>query len=152
MLKYRDLKKKINNNNKSAAFLASQILKLDISVSAVKWHAILGHLGPETIAHLKKAVGGAKINGRGPNTIKCQTCAQIKVHEIVSRRIEKENPAELPLKRVIWDLIKINPAYNKNKWVSHFTCYKTHIDFIYCHTRKNRALETIIEFFNIVKT
>ena len=101
VLKYKDLKKKINNDDKSAAFLVSQILKPDISASAVKWHAILGHPGPETIAHLEEAIGGAKINGRGPNMIKCQTCAQMKVYKIVSRRIEKENLAELSLKRVI---------------------------------------------------
>ena len=46
----------------------------------------------------------------------------------------------------------MKPAYNENKWVSHFTCCKTHMDFVYCHTRKNGALETIMEFLNMAKT
>jgi hypothetical protein len=70
----------------------------------------------------------------------------------VSRRSDKEDPAAELLARVIYDLIPFLPAYNSNQWVSHFIYYYTTMDFVYCHSRKYQALDTIAEFLNIIKT
>jgi hypothetical protein len=70
----------------------------------------------------------------------------------VSRQSDKKDPAAEPLARVTYDLIPFSPAYNSDQWVSHFTCYYTTMDFVYCHSRKYQALDTITEFLNIVKT
>jgi hypothetical protein len=44
------------------------------------------------------------------------------------------------------------PAYNEEKWISHFSCYYTSMDFIYTHHKKSQATEIIKEFINMVKT
>ena len=89
----------------SIAFLTSRGPRPDITGSAAKWHTILGHLGPEAIAHLKSVAEGAIVTGKAPSIIECETCSLSKAHKLVLKRIEKEDPADKPLARVTYDLI-----------------------------------------------
>ncbi len=68
---------------------------------------------------------------------KCEICALSKAIEIVSRRSDKEDPANEPLARVAYDLIQLSTVYNNKKWISHFHCYFTGMDFIYTHAKKS---------------
>jgi hypothetical protein len=112
----------------------------------------MAHAGSEAIGHLQRAVTGATVTGQAPNTINCETCSLGKAHQLISRRSGKEEPAEKPLARSSYDLIEMAPAYNGEKWVSHFSCYYTSMDFIYTHHKKSQATEIVKEFLNMVRT
>jgi GAG-pre-integrase domain len=49
-----------------------------VGATAIKWHKILGHAGPEAIKQLPKHVNGAEleelIDGRAPLKIECEVC------------------------------------------------------------------------------
>lgn len=130
----------------------SRALRGPVEATANEWHEILGHPGPESIAHLEQSVDGARVTGRAPSTIECETCSLTKAHEMVSRRTDQEELASEPLSRVGYDLISMTTAYNGDKWVSHFYCLKTSMDFVYTHSKKNHALEVIKEFLEMAKT
>lgn len=136
----------------SASFATSRGPRPQAAKSAAQWHTALGHPGPDAISHLETAVDGIAVTGQAPTTIQCEVCSLSKAHHVISRRSEKEDPAEDPLARVAYDLISLSTAYNGYKWVSHFTCYQTTMDFVYCHARKSQALDTIREFLNMVRT
>jgi Reverse transcriptase (RNA-dependent DNA polymerase) len=135
-----------------AAFASSREPRSTLKATATEWHRILGHPGPDTIAHLEKAVDNVRVTGTAPSTIECETCAQSKARQVVSRRAGQEEPAGEPLERVGYDLIPVEPAYNRDKWVSHFRCFQTGADFVYTHPRKNDAVAVIKEFLNMAKT
>jgi transposase InsO family protein len=97
-------------------------------------------------------VDGVKVTGTAPSTVKCETCALTKAQHAVSRRLEREEPAEEPLGRVGYDLIPMNESYNKDSWVSHFRCFRTGADFVYTYSHKNDAVAVIEEFLNMAKT
>jgi transposase InsO family protein len=71
---------------------------------------------------------------------------------VVSRQSGQEEPAGEPLGRVGYDLIPIGDSYNRDRWVSHFRCFRTKADFVYTHLRKNDAVTVIKEFLNMAKT
>jgi hypothetical protein len=141
-----------NRSNEFAAFAAkSAMSKSDRAAIGAEWHIMLGHVGPETIAHLEKSVDGAKVIDGPPvlTTAACETCALIKAHHVVSRRPGQSESANYPLGRVGFDLISMHRAYNGDQWVSHFTCFFTHMDFVWTHLRKNDALSVIKEFVKL---
>jgi hypothetical protein len=86
-----------------------------VTGSAAHWHAALGHPGPEIIAHLKGAVNSIIVDSKALATTKCETCALLKAHKIVSRRSDKKDSTTEPLARVTYDLIPLTPAYNGDK-------------------------------------
>jgi hypothetical protein len=49
-----------------------------VGATAIKWHKILGYIGPKAIKQLPKHVNSAEleelINGRAPLKIKCEVC------------------------------------------------------------------------------
>jgi hypothetical protein len=75
---------------------------------------MLSHPGSEIIAHLAERIDGVKVVDldSAPPTNRCETCALIKAHEIVSRRPGQEEPADYLLGRVGYDLIPMNEEYN----------------------------------------
>jgi hypothetical protein len=44
----------------------------------------------------------------------------------------------------------MTPAYNEDKWISHFRCYFIDMDFIYTHSKKSQATAIIKEFVNLI--
>jgi hypothetical protein len=86
------------------AFASSRVPRPTLEATATEWHKILGHPGPETIAHLEKAVDNVKVTGSASTTMRCETCALTKAHRVVSRRSGQEEPAGEPLSRVSYDL------------------------------------------------
>jgi hypothetical protein len=43
-------------------------------------------------------------------------------------------------------------VYNGDKWVSHFYCFVTGMDFVYTHRKKSDAFNVIKEFLEMIKT
>jgi hypothetical protein len=105
-----------------------------------KWHQRLGHPGPQTMAHLPKAVeGNVKIH-HTPNTKQCEVCSLSKAHQIVSRSNFKETPSTRPFQRICYDLIPMTRAYNGHKYLSHFHCDWSMFEFVFTHRKKNDCI------------
>ena len=147
VLEYNELTLK-----EGSAFATSRDPRPSKEETALRWHSVLGHSGPEALSQLEQAVHGAKVTGEGPTTTECETCGLSKAHKLISRRTNKEDPAEAPMARVAYDLIQMTPAYNGDKWISHFSDYFTSMDFIYTHTKKSQSVEIIKEFVAMIKT
>jgi hypothetical protein len=110
------------------------------------------HAGSEAIAHLQRAVTGATVTDQASNIINCETCSLSKAHRLILKRLNKKEPAKKSLIRSFYDLIEMIPVYNEEKWISHFSCYYTSMDFIYTHHKKLQAIEIIKKFINMIKT
>jgi hypothetical protein len=111
----------------------------------------MGHPGQESLSHLEANTTGAIITTSAPSASPCETCAISKAHEIVSRRMIKENPAKEPMARVAYDLVQMTLAYNNNQWISHFRDYHTKMDFVYTHHTKGQATAIVENFSNLIK-
>ena len=135
-----------------SAFATSREPRSPKEATAVQWHAVMGHPGKDALDQLQGAVNGAEVTGQGPTTIECETCSVSKARELISRRTEKEDPAEAPLARIAYDLIEMTTAYNGHKWISHFSDYYTSMDFVYTHHRKGQSVGIVSQFINMVKT
>ena len=85
-------------------------------------HKIFTHLNPEIINYLQAATRGATIDNvsaPSPNLIEYVICATAKPVRLISRRTDnKEWYNEV---KAMWsyDIIYVNKAYNRNKFVSH---------------------------------
>jgi len=75
-----------------------------------------------------------------------------KVIKIILRQFNKKDSTNKSLARVIYNLIQLSTIYNNKKWVSHFYCYFTDMDFIYIHAKKSQSINIITEFLNIMRT
>jgi hypothetical protein len=62
------------------AFASSRVPRPTLEATAIKWHEILGHSGPEIIAHFKKAADNVKVTGSASTTIRCETRALTKAY------------------------------------------------------------------------
>lgn len=124
-----------------------------IEATAERWHALLGHPGDEAIENLQQNALGAVVTAPATGVpTPCEPCALGTAHKIISRRSTQSEPAEKPLERVAYDLIPMDIGYNGDKWVSHFYCFVTGMDFVYTHRKKSHAFDVIEEFLKMVKT
>jgi len=59
-----------------------------VGATAIKWHKILGHAGPDAIEQLPKHVNGAEleelINERAPLKVECEVCSLAKHTQQIS--------------------------------------------------------------------
>ena len=115
-----------------------------------RWHSIMGHIGKEPLSKLQNNVHGAVVTDVVDQS-PCSTCAVSKAKEIVSRRPDVEFPVDKPLERVGYDLIQMSPSYNNHKWLSHFRCLLTSMDFSYTHAKKSQAQPIVAAFLNLVE-
>jgi hypothetical protein len=92
----------------------SETSKFDLMITSRKWHEMLSHSRSEIIAHLAERVDEIKVDDLelASSTNRCETCALIKTHKIVSRRIEHKESIDYSLSRVEYDLISMNEKYN----------------------------------------
>jgi hypothetical protein len=110
------------------------------------------HSRSKIIAHLAEKIDEVKVDDlESTSSInKCESCALIKTHEIVSRRIEHEESIDRSLSRIDYDLISMNEKYNDDHWINHFVCFRIRINFVYTHSRKNDAFSMIREFLKTI--
>jgi hypothetical protein len=75
---------------------------------------MLEHSRSKIIAHLAERIDEVKVDDlESTSSInKCETCALIKTHEIVFRRIDQKKSINHSLSRVDYDLISMNEKYN----------------------------------------
>jgi hypothetical protein len=77
---------------------------------------MLSHSRSNIIAHLAERVNEIKVNDldSASSFNQCETCALIKTHEIMFRRLEQKKSIDYLLSRVDYDLISMNEKYNDN--------------------------------------
>jgi hypothetical protein len=75
---------------------------------------MLSHSKSKIIAHFAERVNEIKIDDldSASSINRCETCALIKTHEILSRRIDQKESIDHSLNRVDYDLISMNEKYN----------------------------------------
>lgn len=144
------LENNINSNHQVFPAVSASTRK----VSAEKWHQTLAHANPEVIQHLQANSEGVIVtqDSPAPSTTQCQACALAKAHKIISRSSSKEEDSTEPFFRLSYDLLQLQPAYNQDKWVSHFACLKTGFTFIFTHQDKSEAQEIVQFVIKLIKT
>ncbi len=77
---------------------------------------MLNHSRSEIIAHLAEKIDEIKVVDfdSASSTNRCETCALIKTHEIMSRRFEQKESIDYSLSRIDYDLISMNERYNED--------------------------------------
>ncbi len=75
---------------------------------------MLKHFESKTISHLKNAVNEIKIDDleSASSNNQCETCALIKKHYLMSRRIDQKESIDHSLSRIEYDLISMIENYN----------------------------------------
>jgi excinuclease UvrABC ATPase subunit len=142
----------LENNSSNQTFeifeVKSKASKSDLMITSRKWHEMLEHSKSKIIAHLAEKIDEIKIDDfdSASSINRCETCALIKTHEIVSRRIDQKESIDHSLSRVDYDLISMNEKYNNDYWVNHFVCFRIKMNFVYTHSRKNDVFSMIREF------
>jgi hypothetical protein len=131
----------------------SEVFKFGLMITNKKWREMLSHSRSKIIAHLAEKINKIKIDDFNSASFinRCETCALIKTHEIVSRRFEQKKSIDYSLNRVDYDLISMNEKYNENFWINHFVDFYTRINFVYTHFRKNYAFSMIQEFLKTIR-
>jgi hypothetical protein len=101
---------------------------------------LLAYASPEIIKHITKASADITVD----ILVLCLVTLDYEVYTIskaiivISRITDSKNPTNnKPFDKVDWDLIIMTPAYNSNKYASHF-CYKN-TDFTKIYTCKNKT-------------
>jgi hypothetical protein len=84
----------LENNFSNQTFktfeIKSETLKSDLMITNKKWHEMFEHSRSKIIVHLAERIDEIKVDDlKSASSInKCETCALIKTHEIVFRRID----------------------------------------------------------------
>jgi hypothetical protein len=75
---------------------------------------MLEHSRSKIIAHFAEKIDEVKIDDLESASLinRCETCALIKTHEIVFRRIDQKKSIDHSLNRIDYDLISMNEKYN----------------------------------------
>jgi hypothetical protein len=78
---------------------------------------MLEHVSTDTIANLEKEIDETKIkeNAAMLSTIECETCALIKTHHLISRRIDQSKKTLYSFDRIGYDLILMQSTYNDDQ-------------------------------------
>ncbi len=128
--------------------IKSETFKSDLVITNKKWHEMFEHSRSKIIVHLAERVNEVKVDDfeSASSINKCETCALIKTHEIVFRRIDQKESIDHLLNRIDYDFISMNEKYNDDYWVNHFVDFYIKMNFVYIHSRKNDALSMIREF------
>ena len=128
---------------------------VETTVSPALAHKIMGHASPEVIGHLEDAVQGLKVDEKSakcPTSIECVTCARCKPTQIISRRSETEEAIETkPGMSWAWDMIHEIPAYNGDRYCSHFQCLNTRFNMVYTHSHVSDTIHIIREAFKLIR-
>ena len=67
----------------------------------------------------------------------------------VSRRPTER--ATKPFERVFFDIIHMTPAYNGDKWASHFLCESTHVHHGFTHKKKSGIRQSVVHYAAFVE-
>ncbi len=114
---------------------------------------MLSHSRSKIIAHLVERIDEIKVDDldSASSINRCETCALIKTHEIVFRRIDQKESIDHSLNRIDYDLISMNEKYDENYWINQFVDFYIRINFVYIHSEKNDAFSMIREFLKMIQ-
>jgi hypothetical protein len=110
----------LENNSSNQTFetfeIKSETFKSDLMITSRKWHEMLEHSRSKIIAHLIEKINEIKVdNFESTSSInKFETCALIKTHEIVFRRIDQKESIDHSMSRIDYDLISMNEKYKND--------------------------------------
>jgi hypothetical protein len=132
------LENNLSNQTFETFEVKSEAFKFDFMITNRKWHEMLEHSRSKIIVHLVEKVNEIKIDDleSASSINKCETCAFIKTHEIVFRRIDQKESINHSLNRIDYDLISMNEKYNDDFWVNHFIDFYIKMNFVYTYSRK----------------
>jgi hypothetical protein len=116
---------------------------------------LLAHASLEVVKHIAKASADITIDISVLClvTLDCEVYTVSKVIIVISRIADFENLTNSKLfDEVDWDLIIMIPAYNSDKYTSHF-CYKdTDFTKIYIYKNKTNTMDHIDNFCQEIET
>ena len=116
-----------------------------VGAIVIKWHKILGHVGPNAIKQLLKHINSVELkelsnNKRAPRKIKCEVCLLLKHTQQISQRREHKHLATRPFERLAFNIITLEePGYNGDRYTIHFYCTYSKFNFIYIAKNKDKA-------------
>jgi hypothetical protein len=114
------------------------------------WHRRLGHPQYKTVRQLLKLVDGISIiKNKQQENILCETCHLGRANQQISRRPIGRVFGRL--RRVHFDLIQIQPAYNKHRWISHFYLDGIRFHWLMTHEYKPECQLAIANFLALAK-
>lgn len=114
------------------------------------WHQRMGHLSHEAVGHLPEASTGVTLLDTDRTSVQpCETCILSNSIQQISRRPATRETE--PFKRVHFDLIQMNEAFNGDRWCTHLYDEATHSHAVYTSARKNGVVEALQDFTNLVK-
>ena len=129
-----------------------------VKATAIKWHKILSHAGPNAIEQLFKHIDGADLTELttkwAPLKIECETCLIAKHTQQISWRCQHEFPATQPFEWVAFDIIDFGTSgYNGDKYIMHFYCMYSKFNFVFIFKSKDKAtvLPTIWKTYWLIK-
>ena len=143
-----------NDFPNSAAF-ATNAPVLIKQATGYEWHQMLGHSANEAIQHLTRSAEGMKVIDSDtpiPKTNECEPCALAKARRIVSRSYGNSETSTIPFYRITYDLMHLDPALNRDQWVSHIACHATDFNIVYTHRNNGEATHLMTEAVNFIET
>jgi hypothetical protein len=118
-------------------------------------HYLLAYASLEIIKHIAKTSADITVD----TLVLCPATLDYKIYTIskttivISRIINSENPTNSkPFDKIDWDLIIMTPAYNSNRYASHFRCKNTDFTKIYIYKNKTDAVDYTDNFCQEVET
>ena len=112
------------------------------------------YVNNNVIQHLQQIVEKMKFINKNKMFLinKCKKCVFFKTHKIVFKSSKKFEISNKFFYRIIYDFIDMTTTLNKNKWISHVTCFEIDFHMIYTHENKKSIIEIFIKVIHIIKT
>ena len=117
VLEYNPMTSDTNTSTQVAFSVRSAGPRKDSEGTITLWHRRMGHLHREAVEKLPTAVLGVKLAKTSP--ISCEPCELAKSHQIVSCRLIER--ATRLFTQIHMDLIQLQPTYNGDTWMLHFS-------------------------------
>ncbi|KAJ5346869.1 uncharacterized protein N7506_000122 [Penicillium brevicompactum] len=119
------------------------------SATAERWHQRLGHMYDQRIQKLAELVDGIKITGQHidnaiGNPERCEVCQMTSAKRQISRRVHGTKYGRYG--RIHFDLVRIETAYNDDKWMTHFYVEGIRLHAASTHEKKSGCQDAVKHF------
>lgn len=119
------------------------------SATAERWHQRLGHMYDQRIEKLAELVDGIKITGQHidnaiGNPERCEVCQMTSAKRQISRRVHGTKYGKYG--RIHFDLVRIETAYNDDKWMTHFYVEGIRLHAASTHEKKSGCQDAVKHF------
>lgn len=116
-----------------------------------EWHIRMGHLYHDALLKLPQVTKGCEMTTSKPAIQVCEVCRLANAKRIISR--VPRTRASRPFWRISWDLIQMNEGKNNEKYVMHFLCDCSRMNFVYLlpNKKQDTLMNTFIAFAEYIK-